>query len=62
MPVSADFSAKFTISDAALMSGTGRVRRRDIRAIEEWGQRHQAELYLNCRLAQAGEPPQKIED
>jgi hypothetical protein len=57
-----DFSAKFAIIDCSLLSIKGRIRRRDIKAIEEWGQKHQVELYFNWELAMAGEPAQKIED
>jgi Domain of unknown function (DUF4160) len=55
-----EFSAKFAIADCELLSSKGRIRRRDIRAVEEWGQTHRAALYLNWDLALAGEPPQKI--
>lgn len=58
----AEFSAKFTIADVELLSSKGRIRRRDIRDIEEWGQRHRNELDLNWQLARAGKPPQKIPD
>jgi hypothetical protein len=57
-----EFSAKFAIEDLALLSSKGRVRRRDIKAIEVWGQKHKTELYLNWELAVAGQPPRKIED
>ena len=57
-----EFSAKFTIADFELLSSKGRIRRRDISDIEEWGQRHQNALQLNWRLARAGLPPQKIVD
>jgi len=57
-----DFSAKFAILDFAMLSSKGRIRRRDIKAIEAWGQKHQTELYLNWELAVAGQPAQKIED
>ena len=45
------FSAKFTIAGVELLSSKGRVRRRDIREIEQWGQRHRDELHLNWTLA-----------
>jgi hypothetical protein len=32
-----EFSAKFAIADLGLLSSKGRIRRRDIRAIEAWG-------------------------
>ena len=35
------FSAKFAIADFELSSSKGRIRRRDIRDIESWGQNHQ---------------------
>jgi hypothetical protein len=57
-----DFSAKFAIANCALLSSKGSLRRRDIRAIERWGQRHRAALYLNWDLARAGSPAQKIEN
>jgi Domain of unknown function (DUF4160) len=60
--IGAEFSAKFTIADRELLSSKGRIRRRDIRDVEEWGQKHQTELYLNWQLARAGKPPQKIVD
>jgi len=58
----AEFSAKLAIADRALLSSKGRIRRRDIRAVEAWGQKHQIALSLNWDLARAGAPPQKIED
>jgi hypothetical protein len=57
-----EFSAKFAIADCALLSSKGRIRRRDIRAVEARGQKHQVALYLNWDLARAGEPLPKIED
>jgi len=35
--VGADFSAKVTIVDFALLSSKGQIRRRDIRDIAAWG-------------------------
>lgn len=55
-----EFSAKFAIADGELLSSKGRIRRRDIRAVEQWGQKYRAELYLNWDLARAGQPAQKI--
>lgn len=55
-----EFSAKFAIADCELLSSKGRIRRRDIRAVEEWGQKYRDELYLNWNLARAGQPAQKI--
>ena len=60
--IGAEFSAKFTIADCELLSSKGRIRRRDIRDIEVWGQTHRDELYLNWQLARAGKPSQKIVD
>lgn len=40
-----EFSAKFAIGDAALLSVNGRLRRRDVRTIEQWGQGHRKELH-----------------
>jgi hypothetical protein len=60
--IGTDFSAKFTIADFELLSSKGQIRRRDIRDIEAWGQKHRDMLYLNWQLAQDGRPPQKITD
>jgi hypothetical protein len=60
--IGAEFSAKFAIGDLALLSSKGRIRSRNIRAVEAWGHKHQSELYLNWNLARAGEPAAKIED
>jgi hypothetical protein len=60
--IGSEFSAKFTIADLGLLSSKGRIRRRDIRAIEEWGQTHQTELSLNWQLARTGKPPRRITD
>ena len=57
-----EFSAKFAIADNALLSCKGRIRRRDIRAVEEWGQKHKNMLYINWELARSGQPLVKIED
>jgi hypothetical protein len=57
-----DFSAKFAIADLGLLSCNGRIRGRDIKAVEEWGQRHQVELRANWDLARAGRPLKRIED
>jgi hypothetical protein len=58
----AEFSAKFTVADCELMSCKGRIRRRDIRDVEAWGQSHRHELYLNWQLARIGKPARKIVD
>jgi hypothetical protein len=60
--VGTDFSAKFTIAEFELLSSNGQIRRRDIRDIEAWGQKHQGMLNLNWQLAREGKPPQKITD
>lgn len=57
-----EFSAKFAIADNALLSCKGRIRRRDIRAVEEWGSKHKTMLYTNWELARSGLPPVKIKD
>ena len=56
------FLVKFTIADCTLLSRQGRIRRRDIRLVGTWGQKHQIELCLNWDLARAGSPPKKIDD
>ena len=58
----AEFSAKFAIADGVLLSSKGRIRRRDIRDIEDWGQKHRTALYLNWQLARDGKLPEKIVD
>ena len=55
-----EFSAKFTISDLVLLSCKGRIRRRDIREIEGWGQLHRDALHRNWSLARTGKPMEKI--
>ena len=60
--IGAEFSAKFTIADVELLSSKGRIRRRDIREIEAWGQKHQRGLYTNWQLARAGKQAAKITD
>jgi hypothetical protein len=60
--IGAEFSAKFVIADLALLSNKGRIRRRNLRDIKQWGHRHQDELYLNWHLARAGLQAQKIVD
>jgi hypothetical protein len=57
-----DFSAKFAIADMSLLSCKWRIRRRDMRAVEEWGQKHKDMLYKNWEFARSGKPPVKIED
>ena len=60
--VSPEFDIKLTISDFAVISGTGRVRGRDLAAIQAWGRKHQAMLYLNWQHARDGKPLENIED
>ena len=60
--IGTEFSAKFTVADQVLLSSKGRIRRRDIREVEEWGQKHQSELLLNWQLARDGKPPRRIVD
>ena len=57
-----EFSAKFAIANLELLSSKGQIRRRDIKAVEEWGQKHKDMLYRNWELARSGQPPIKIED
>lgn len=40
--VSPEFDFKFAIGDGTVISGTGRLRGRDLGAIRGWGQKHQA--------------------
>jgi hypothetical protein len=58
----ADFSAKFTIADATLLSSNGRLRRWHLHAIEQWGQKHRDAPYMNWDLARTGQPSRRIED
>jgi hypothetical protein len=51
-----------TMADSAVISGTGRIRGRDLAAIRAWVQKHQDMLYLNWDLARDGKPLQDIED
>jgi len=57
-----DFSAKFVIDDLSLLSCKGRISRREVRAVEAWGRKHQEALFLNWELARKGCPPLIIED
>jgi hypothetical protein len=49
------------MADCAIISGTGRLRGRDLAAIRAWGQKHRDALYLNWQLAREGKPLQDIE-
>lgn len=60
--VSAEFDFKFTISGCAIISGTGRIRGRELSLIRTWGRRHRNMLMTNWRLARDGEPLLDIED
>jgi hypothetical protein len=60
--IGTEFCAKFTIAGRELLPGKGRIRRRDIRDIEEWGQKYESKPCLNWQLARAGKPPEKIVD
>jgi uncharacterized protein DUF4160 len=55
-----DFSAKFTVAGLTLLSSKGRIRQRDIRAVEQWGKEHHVELSLNWDFARAGKPLKTI--
>lgn len=60
--VSPEFDFKFTIVDCAIISGTGRLRGRDLAVVRAWGQQHRDALYVNWQRARDGEPLQDIED
>jgi len=60
--VSPDFDFKITIRDFSVISGTGRIRGRDLAAIRLWGQRHRDALMLNLQRARDGMPLMDIED
>ena len=60
--VSSEFDFKLTISDFVVVSGTGRLRGRDLAAIRDWGRKHQNALYQNWQFARDGKPLKKIED
>lgn len=55
-------SPSFRIIRLGHWNGCDSLRRHELRASEEWGQKHQDEPYLNWQLARAGRPPQKIAD
>jgi hypothetical protein len=60
--VAGEFDFKFAISDCSIISGTGRVRAKDIGIIRAWGRRHRNVLMTNWQLARDGEPLRDIED
>lgn len=60
--VSADFDFKIAMEDFTIISGTGRLRGRDLAAIRAWGQKHRDMLCLNWQLARDGKPLQDIEE
>lgn len=60
--VSPDFDVKVTIADFSIISGTGKLRGRDLTAIRAWGQMHQDVLYENWQCARDGMPLRDIED
>jgi hypothetical protein len=60
--VSADFDFKFAILDCSVISGTGRIRGRDLAIIRNWAAKHRDMLELNWQLARDSEPLRDIED
>jgi hypothetical protein len=50
------------MADLSIISGTGRLRGRDLFAIQNWGQKHRDALYSNWKLAREGKPLIDIED
>ena len=60
--VSPEFDFKFSIVDCTIISGTGRLRGRDLTDVRAWGQNHRDALYANWQRARDGEPLQDIED
>jgi hypothetical protein len=57
-----DFDFKFTIADCSIISGTGRMRGRDLSTIRNWAAHHRDMLQLNWQLARDSEPLRDIED
>jgi hypothetical protein len=53
---------KIAMADLSIISGTGRLRGRDLVAIQRWGQKHRDALYSNGKLAREGKPLIDIED
>jgi hypothetical protein len=60
--ISPNFDLKFAVVDCSIISGSGRIRGRDLAVIRAWAQRHRDVLYLNWQRARDGEPLQDIED
>ncbi len=60
--VSPDFDFKIAMGDLSIISGTGRLRGRDLAAIRSWGQKHRDKLYDNWQRARDGMPLHDIED
>jgi hypothetical protein len=60
--VSPDFDCKIAIADCSIISGTGRLRGRDLAAIRAWGQKHRDMLLSNWQSAREGKPLLDIED
>lgn len=60
--VTSDFDFKFTIAHCSVVSGTGRIRGRDLAVIRSWAEQHRAMLQLNWQLARDSEPLRDIED
>ncbi len=50
------------MDDLSIISGTGRLRGRDLAAIRSWGQKHRDKLYDNWQRARDGRPLHDIED
>jgi hypothetical protein len=57
-----NFDFKFAIADLSIISGTGRIRGRELAVIRRWGQRHRDALLLNWQRARNAEPLHDIED
>jgi len=60
--VGPDFSAKFLISDGSLISAKGKIRQANLRAVQEWGQKHRQALWSAWNCARRGDPLIRIED
>jgi len=60
--ISPNFDFKFAIVDGSIISGTGRIRGRELTAVRRWGQQHRDPLFLNWQRARNAEPLQDIED
>jgi hypothetical protein len=57
-----EFDFKLAIGDLPIISGSGRMRGRDLAAVRAWGHAHREALSSNWRLAREGKPLQRIED